>query len=197
MEKIKDIVWRYIMSLGALYVVSGPSGAGKSTVCKLVRERLGINLSISATSRKPRNGEREGVDYFFITAKEFEKKIKNGDFLEYANVHGNYYGTLKSEVEERLKRGEKVLLEIDVQGGIQVKEKFPEANLIFFKTANKEELERRLRGRNTDSEEVIQARLKNSLKELEYESKYDRVITNNEIEQACNDLISIIENGVR
>ena len=185
------------MSLGALYVVSGPSGAGKSTVCKLVRERLGINLSISATSRKPRNGEREGVDYFFITAKEFERKIKNGDFLEYANVHGNYYGTLKSEVEERLKRGEKVLLEIDVQGGVQVKSKFPEANLIFFKTANKEELEKRLRGRNTDSEKVIQARLKNSLKELEYESKYDRVIINNEIEQACNDLISIIENGVR
>ena len=96
------------MSLGALYVVSGPSGAGKSTVCKLVRERLGINLSISATSRKPRNGEQEGVDYFFITAEDFERKIKNGDFLEYANVHGNYYGTLKSEVEERLKRGEKV-----------------------------------------------------------------------------------------
>ena len=102
------------MSLGALYVVSGPSGAGKSTVCKLVRERLGINLSISATSRKPRNGEQEGVDYFFITTEEFERKIKNGDFLEYANVHGNYYGTLKSEVEERLQRGEKVLLEIDV-----------------------------------------------------------------------------------
>ena len=185
------------MSLGALYVVSGPSGAGKSTVCKLVRERLGINLSISATSRKPRNGEQEGVDYFFITAEEFERKIKNGDFLEYANVHGNYYGTLKSEVVERLKRGEKVLLEIDVQGGVQVKNKFPEANLIFFKTANKEELERRLRGRNTDSEEVIQARLKNSLKELEYESKYDRVIINDKIEQACDDLISIIENGVR
>jgi len=170
------------MSLGALYVVSGPSGAGKSTVCKLVREKLGINLSISATSRKPRNGEQEGVDYFFITAEEFERKIKNGDFLEYANVHGNYYGTLKSEVEERLKRGEKVLLEIDVQGGVQVKDKFPEANF---------------RGRNTDSEEVIQARLKNSLKELEYENKYDKVIINNEIEQACNDLISIIENGVR
>ena len=185
------------MSLGALYVVSGPSGAGKSTVCKLVRERLGINLSISATSRKPRNGEQEGVDYFFITAEEFERKIKNDDFLEYANVHGNYYGTLKSEVVERLKRGEKVLLEIDVQGGVQVKNKFPEVNLIFFKTANKEELEKRLRGRNTDSEEVIQARLKNSLKELEYESKYDRVIINDKIEQACNDLISIIENGVR
>ena len=113
------------MSLGALYVVSGPSGAGKSTVCKLVRERLGINLSISATSRKPRNGEQEGVDYFFITAEEFERKIKNGDFLEYANVHGNYYGTLKSEVEERLQRGEKVLLEIDCSRRSTSKGKIP------------------------------------------------------------------------
>ena len=181
------------MSLGALYVVSGPSGAGKSTVCKMVREMLGINLSISATSRQPRVGEQEGVDYFFLTAREFEKKIQNGDFLEYANVHGNYYGTLKSEVEERLKKGEKVILEIDVQGGVQVKEKFPAANLIFFKTPSKEELEKRLRGRNTDSEEVIQARLKNSLKELEYEKKYDRVVINHEIDQACRDLINIIE----
>ena len=96
------------MSLGALYVVSGPSGAGKSTVCKLVREKLGINLSISATSRKPRSGEENGIDYFFLSPQEFEEKIQNGEFLEYANVHGNYYGTLKSEVEERLKNGEKI-----------------------------------------------------------------------------------------
>ena len=186
------------MSLGALYVVSGPSGAGKSTVCKLVREKLGINLSISATSRKPRTGEENGIDYFFLSPQEFEEKIQNGEFLEYANVHGNYYGTLKSEVEERLKKGEKVILEIDVQGGVQIKEKFPTANLIFFKTATKEELEKRLRGRNTDSEEVIQKRLKNSLKELEYEDKYELVIINNKIEQACEDLISIIEkNGVK
>ncbi len=130
------------MSLGKLYVVSGPSGAGKSTVCKEVRKR-------------------------FLTKEEFENKIKNDEFLEYAKVHENYYGTLKSEVENRLKKGEKIILEIDVQGGIQIKEKFPEANLIFFRTSTKEVLEARLRGRNTD------------------------------IEQACKELIDIIENEER
>lgn len=181
------------MNLGELYVVSGPSGAGKSTVCKEVRKILGINLSISATSRKPRDGEKEGVDYYFLSVDEFENKIKNDEFLEYAKVHGNYYGTLKSEVEARLKRGEKIILEIDVQGGIQVKEKFPKAHLIFFKTPTKEDLIKRLKGRNTDSEEVIELRLKNSLKELEYENKYEITIINEEVEQACRDLISIIE----
>lgn len=181
------------MALGKLYVVSGPSGAGKSTVCKEVRKILGINLSISATSRSPREGEINGVDYYFLTVQEFEEKIKNGEFIEYAKVHNNYYGTLKSEVEKRLKNGEKIILEIDVQGGIQVKEKFPDAQLIFFKTETEEELERRLRGRQTDSEETIALRLKNSLKELEYEEKYEFTVINKEIEQACRDLINIIE----
>ena len=180
------------MSLGALYVVSGPSGAGKSTVCKLVRERLGINLSISATSRKPRNGEREGVDYFFITAKEFEKKIKNGDFLEYANVHGNYYGTLKEVVENNLSKGLNVILEIDVQGALIAKEKKKDAILVFFRTKDMETLENRLRNRKTDTEEVIQLRLKNAAKELEYEPKYDYTIINNDIEHSCQELIDII-----
>lgn len=181
------------MTLGKLYVVSGPSGAGKSTVCKEVRKRLGINLSVSATSRKPREGEKDGVDYYFLSAQEFEKKIENDEFLEYAKVHNNYYGTLKSEVEKKLENGEKIILEIDVQGGLQVKEKFPEAILIFFKTANIEELEKRLRGRQTDSEETIALRLKNSLEELEYEKKYEITIVNKEIEQACRELINIIE----
>ena len=180
------------MSLGALYVVSGPSGAGKSTVCKLVRERLGINLSISATSRKPRNGEQEGVDYFFITAEEFERKIKNGDFLEYANVHGNYYGTLKEVVESNLNKGLNVILEIDVQGALIAKEKKKDAVLVFFRTKDMETLEKRLRNRNTDTEEVIQTRLKNALKELEYEKKYDYTIINNDIEESCTALINII-----
>lgn len=181
------------MALGKLYVVSGPSGAGKSTVCKEVRKILGINLSISATSRNPREGEKNGVEYYFLTVKEFEEKIKNNEFLEYAKVHGNYYGTLKSEVEKRLQNGEKIILEIDVQGGIQIKEKFPDAQLIFFKTPTEEDLEKRLRGRQTDSEETIALRLKNSLKELEYEGKYEFVVINEEIEQACRDLIDIIK----
>lgn len=185
------------MPLGKLYVVSGPSGAGKSTVCKEVRKSLGINLSISATSRKAREGEIEGVDYFFLTKDEFERKIENDEFLEYAKVHDNYYGTLKSEVENRLKKGEKIILEIDVQGGIQIKEKFPEACLIFFRTSSKEVLEERLRGRNTDDENTINLRLKNSLKELKYEDKYDKTIINMEVKQSCKELIDIIESEER
>lgn len=182
------------MSLGELYVVSGPSGAGKSTVCKKVREILGINLSISATSRAPRVGEVDGIDYYFLTVDEFERKIKNDEFIEYAKVHENYYGTLKSEVERKLELGEKIILEIDVQGGIQVKEKFPEAHLIFFKAPSVEELANRLKGRKTDSEEIIKLRLENSLKELTYEDRYERTIINKDIEQASKDLIDIIEN---
>ncbi len=180
------------MNKGILFVVSGPSGAGKSTVTKLVREELEIPLSISATTRKPRVGEVDGKDYYFLTIDEFEKKIAEEGFLEYANVHGNYYGTLKSEVESKLENGLDVILEIDVQGGEQIKEKFPQAILIFFKAPNDEELEKRLRGRNTDSEDVIKVRLENSLKELEYEKFYDLVIINDEIINAVNNLKNII-----
>lgn len=182
---------------GELYVVSGPSGAGKSTICRMVRKMLGINLATSATTRTPRAGEENGKDYYFLTKDEFLEKEKNGEFLEYAMVHGNYYGTLKSEVENRISSGEDIILEIDVQGGLQVREKYPEANLIFFKTSTKEELEQRLRGRKTDSEETIKLRLKNSLKELEYEKFYDITLINNSIETSCEELIKIIKNKSR
>lgn len=178
---------------GHLYIVSGPSGAGKSTICRLVRKELGINLATSATTRAPREGELNGRDYYFLTKEEFLSKEANGDFLEYATVHGNYYGTLKSEVENRLSHGEDVILEIDVQGGLQVKAQYPDAHLIFFKTPTREDLEKRLRGRKTDSEETIQLRLRNSLKELEYEKDYDMTIINNTVEESCAALRKIIE----
>lgn len=181
------------MEKGKLFVVSGPSGAGKSTVCKLVRKILRINLAVSATTRQPRPGEKDGIEYHFLSKEEFEERVKKNEFLEYANVHGNYYGTLKGEVEARLERGENVILEIDVQGGIQVREKYPDAHLIFFKTPCNEDLERRLRGRGTDPEEVVQLRLANSIKELAYEEYYDETIVNVRVEQACTDLINIIE----
>lgn len=181
------------MKKGNLFVVSGPSGAGKSTVCKLVRKILRINLAVSATTRQPRPGEKDGIEYRFLTKEEFETKVKNGEFLEYANVHGNYYGTLKAEVEVKLNRGENVILEIDVQGGIQVKEIYPEVHLIFFKTPLIDDLERRLRGRGTEPEEVVQLRLKNSIRELEFEKYYDDIIVNSRVEQACTDLINLIE----
>ena len=177
---------------GKLFIVSGPSGSGKSTVTKLVKDRLNIPLSISATTRQPRDGEIDGKDYFFLTKEIFEQKIKNDEFYEYANVHGNYYGTLKEVVESNLNKGLNVILEIDVQGALIAKEKKKDAILVFFKTENLEVLENRLRNRKTDSDEVIELRLKNAKKELEYEKKYDYVIVNKEIEKACNDLINII-----
>lgn len=183
------------MEKGKLFVVSGPSGAGKSTVCKLVRKILRINLAVSATTRAPRPREKDGIEYHFLSKEDFEKKVEAQEFLEYANVHGNYYGTLKNEVEVRLERGENVILEIDVQGGIQVREKYPDAYLVFFKTPTPEDLERRLRGRGTDPEEVVQLRLKNSLNELKYENEYDETVINTRVEQACTDLINIIERG--
>ena len=177
---------------GKLIIVSGPSGSGKSTITKLVRDRLQMELSISATTRKPRIGEIDGKDYFFLTMEEFENKIKNDEFYEYANVHGNYYGTLKKVVDDNLEKGKNVMLEIDVQGALIAKEKKKDAILVFFKTENNKILEERLRNRKTDSEEVIQIRLKNALTELEYENKYDIKIINKDIEDSCNKLIDII-----
>jgi len=177
---------------GKLIIVSGPSGSGKSTVTNLVKDRLNIPLSISATTRQPRVGEIDGKDYFFLTREIFEQKIKNDEFYEYANVHGNYYGTLKEVVESNLNKGLNVILEIDVQGALIAKKKKKDAILVFFRTKDMETLENRLRNRKTDSEEVIQLRLKNAAKELEYEPEYDYTIINNDIEQSCKELINII-----
>ena len=177
---------------GKLIIVSGPSGSGKSTVTKLVRDRLNIPLSISATTRKPRVGEIDGKDYFFLTKETFEQKIQNDEFYEYANVHGNYYGTLKEIVENNLNNGLNIILEIDVQGALIAKEKKKDAILVFFRTRDMETLETRLRNRKTDTEEVIQLRLKNAKKELEYEPKYDYTIINDDIEKSCEELIKII-----
>ena len=180
------------MKKGKLVIVSGPSGSGKSTVTKIVKDRLNIPLSISATTRQPRVGEVDGKDYYFLTTEEFENKIKNDEFYEYANVHGNYYGTLKKVVEDNLDKGLNVMLESDVQGALIVKEKKKDAVLVFFKTENMEILEERLRNRKTDSEEVIKTRLENALKELEYQPKYDYKIKNVDIEKSGEKLINII-----
>ena len=177
---------------GKLIIVSGPSGSGKSTVTKIVKDRLNIPLSISATTRKPREGEVEGIDYYFLSEDEFKRKISNDEFYEYANVHGNYYGTLKNTVEENLEKGLNVILEIDVQGALIAKDKKKDAVLVFFKTKDTKILEERLRGRKTDSEEVIKKRLENALKELEFENKYDYTVINEDIEDSCQKLIEII-----
>ena len=177
---------------GELIVVSGPSGSGKSTATKLVRDMLQIPLSISATTRTPRAGEIDGKDYFFLEKEDFEKRIANEEFYEYALVHGNYYGTFREEVESRINSGQNVILEIDVQGGIIVKEKNSEAILVFFKAPNMEVLAKRLEDRKTDTKEVIELRLANAKKELEYEKEYDYTVVNDNLEKACQELINII-----
>lgn len=177
---------------GKLFIVSGPSGSGKSTITKKVRDILNIPLSISATTRKARIGEVDGKDYYFLSVEEFENKIKNDEFFEYANVHGNYYGTLVSQIDKKLKNGKNVILEIDIQGGLIAKSKRPDAILVFCRTENEEILEKRLRSRNTDSEEVISKRLINAKKEMEYEKQYDHVIINRDLDEAINELINII-----
>lgn len=181
------------MKKGRLFVVSGPSGAGKSTLTKIVvKEMENTYLSVSATTRSPRTGEVNGKDYYFMSIEEFEKAVSEDKFLEHANVHGNYYGTLKSAVEEKLNEGKNVILEIDVQGGEMIKTKFNDAHLLFVAAPSAEELERRLRGRSTDSEEVIQRRLGNSLQEMKYKNKYDFVIINDNIDRALGEIKDII-----
>ncbi len=177
---------------GKLIIVSGPSGSGKSTITKIVKEKLNIPLSISATTRKPREGEIEGKDYYFLTEEEFKKKIAEDEFYEYAKVHGNYYGTLKKTVEDNLNKGLNVILEIDVQGALIAKEKNKDAILVFFRTENLEILEERLKNRKTDSEEVIRLRMENALAELKYEEKYDYTIVNKDIEKSVQKLTEII-----
>jgi guanylate kinase len=178
---------------GKLIIVSGPSGSGKSTVTKIVKDKLNIPLSISATTRNPRDGEIDGKDYFFLSKEEFKNKIANDEFYEYAEVHGNYYGTLKKTVEENLDKGLNVILEIDVQGALIAKEKKKDAVLVFFRTKDMAILEKRLRDRKTDSEEVIQTRLKNAETELKYEDKYNYTIINENLDDSIQELINIIE----
>lgn len=178
---------------GLLAVVSGPSGVGKDTLIKeYLKENKGY-LSISATSRKIRGNEVDGKDYYFLTKEEFEEKIKEGDFLEYAIYNDCYYGTPKSKIEEILNAGEDVFLVIEVQGGLQVKQIMKDSILIFLLPPNFEILEQRLRGRNSETEEMIENRLKIAKQEIEISKKYDYTLVNNDINVAVDKLKSIID----
>jgi len=178
---------------GLLIVISAPSGTGKTTLTRmLLKEFPNIEFSISFTTRKPRPGEVNGKDYWFISREEFLKRIEEGDFLEWAEVYGNLYGTSKSQVLKALNEGKDVLLDIDTQGALQVKENFPEAVLIFILPPSLEELERRLRNRGTDPEEVIEKRLKIAREEIKRAKFYDYIVVNDVLEVAYNKLKSII-----
>ena len=180
---------------GNLIVISGPSGAGKDTVVKkLLETNKDIELSVSMTTRAPRKGEKEGVDYFYVSSEEFQKQIEKGNFLEYANVFGtNYYGTPKDKVLKNIKNGKDVILVIDIQGAIQVKENMPESIFIFIMPPSMKELKKRLIERDTESSEKILERFKTAYKEINEATKYNYVVINDKVENAAKKIESIIE----
>ncbi|HEU5138484.1 MAG TPA: guanylate kinase [Bacillales bacterium] len=178
---------------GILYVLSGPSGVGKGTVCKALRKKgTSLNYSVSATTRSPREGERNGVEYFFKSKDEFEKMIENDKLLEWAQYVGNYYGTPIDYVKENLAEGKDVLLEIEVQGARKVRRVFSEAVFIFLAPPNLKELRNRIIGRGTESEDSLANRLSVAKEEIELMTHYDYVVENDEVDLACNRIESIV-----
>lgn len=179
---------------GKLFIISGSSGVGKGTVIKeLLKHADNLSLSVSSTTRKPREGEVHGKNYYFLSKEDFEKAIENDEFLEWAEFSTNKYGTSKKTVEKFLDNGQNVLLEIEVQGALQVKKKIPEAVLIFILPPSREELEKRLRGRGTESEEAIIKRLDAIEFEAKESEKYDYKVVNDTIERAVGEILSIYE----
>ena len=182
------------MSKGVLVVVSGFSGAGKGTVMKALLERYdNYALSISATTRNPRPGEEDGREYFFRTRQEFEQMIRDDALLEYAQYVENYYGTPKSYVDKKLEEGKDVILEIEIQGAMKVKEKIPEAVLVFVTPPNMEELRNRLIGRNTETMEVIESRLRRASEGAEGIENYDYLLVNDVLDKCVSDLHNLIQ----
>lgn len=178
---------------GHLFVVSAPSGTGKTTLCHLLLEAFeGISYSVSHTTRPPRAGEVHGKDYFFVTKEAFESMIRNNDLLEWAEVHGNYYGTSLGFIRDSLEQGLDILLDIDVQGAAQVVTLFPDAVTIFIMPPSMEALNRRLEKRGLDSRDVIQTRLRNAEEEIEKKDTYRHVLVNDNLETAKNELFDII-----
>ncbi|MFD8569723.1 guanylate kinase [Streptomyces sp. HUAS MG91] len=177
-----------------LTVLSGPSGVGKSTVVAHMRkEHPEVWLSVSATTRKPRPGEKHGVQYFFVTDEEMDKLIANGELLEWAEFAGNRYGTPRRAVLDRLEAGEPVLLEIDLQGARLVRESMPEAQLVFLAPPSWDELVRRLTGRGTESAEVIERRLDTAKVELASEAEFDTTLVNTSVEDVARELLALMK----
>lgn len=182
-------------SQGKLIVVCAPSGTGKSTLLeRLKKERPQLSWSVSCTTRPMRVGEREGVDYHYISVEEFEARIAKNDFIEWAKVHSNYYGTSKSFVDQGKEYGQALLFDLDVQGSDSMKKIYGDgAKVIFIEPPSHEELERRLRGRATDPAHVIEERLKNAREELKRREHFDFLVTNDDMERAYRDLCRIVD----
>lgn len=178
---------------GVLIVISGPSGAGKGTICsKLLKDNPDLFLSISATTREPRQGEVDKVNYYFLSKEEFFKKVDEGDFLEYAEVHGNFYGTPKSKVNEMLEEGKDVILEIDIQGALKVKENCDDGIFIFILPPSMEELKQRLINRGSETPESLVRRFNAAYKEINYISKYNYGVVNDEVPLAVSKIEKIL-----
>ncbi|KPU43983.1 guanylate kinase [Oxobacter pfennigii] len=178
---------------GLLIVISGPSGAGKGTLCKaLLNKRCDLSISVSMTTRSPRAGEVEGRNYFFVDKDKFESMIEKNGFLEYACVYDNYYGTPREYVENLVNSGKDVILEIDIQGALKVKEVYPEGVFIFILPPSMEELKNRIKKRGSETEESLILRFKSAYKELNYVSKYNYVVINDTVDNSVEKLHSII-----
>ncbi len=181
------------MMIGTLYIVAAPSGAGKTSLVKALVERVpGVEVSISYTTRPPRAGEQEGVNYHFVDRETFRQMVAQGEFLEHAEVFGNLYGTAKANILERLGKGMDVILEIDWQGARQVREALPQAVGIFILPPSREVLEQRLRSRGQDTEEVIARRMREATEEMSHYREFDYLVVNDRFEQALEGLCSIV-----
>lgn len=198
-EKNKADVRREVTTMklnerGLLIVISGPSGVGKGTVRKALfaLDKHNLEYSVSMTTRPPREGEKHGVDYYFVSREEFEQRIKEGKFLEYAEFVGNYYGTPLDYVEESLSNGKEVVLEIEVQGALQVREKMPDAVFIFIAPPSRQALRERLTKRATEPEEVINQRMEKAEREIHMAYKYDYIVVNDTVENAADRILAII-----
>lgn len=181
-----------LMNKGILIVVSAPSGCGKGTILAEVMKDEKFYYSVSATTRSPRPGEIDGVNYHFLGREQFEELIKTGGMLEYAEYCGNYYGTPRDKVLEKINEGKNVILEIEVQGAMQIREKCPEAVFVFIAPPSVAELRNRLEKRGTETPEVINQRVSEAAQEISFAYRYDYVVVNNILEDAVNDFISVI-----
>jgi guanylate kinase len=182
------------MAKGDLIIISGPSGAGKGTLVKSLLARVPrLWCSISATTRPPRPGESEGIHYFFLSEEEFERRERAGEFLETAEVHGRRYGTLRAPVEEKIREGYRVILEIDPQGAMQVRRNMPQSTLVFVKAPSENELRRRLAHRGSETAEQVETRMRTAERELQLVGNYDFVVINDDVRRATDELVRLVE----
>ena len=187
-----------IRKRGSIFVVSAPSGAGKTTLCtKIMTQFPELAYSVSHTTREPRANERDGIDYFFITVDEFKKRVAENLWAEWAEVHGNFYGTSLKFIEDKMAEGKHLLLDIDVQGAKQFKSTFPEATTIFIMPPSIEILEQRLRQRSTDSDDIIEKRVANASDEISQSSFYEHIIVNDSLSRAEQQMAAIILSGTK